>query len=319
MQHILTITGPIYVLIALGWAAVKWGWFSQADMRVVARFVIRLALPALLFNVLSRRPLAEILHPQYLLAYGGGSLLMLVGGWWWAGRFRPGDQPGRVLSGMGMSMCNTGYIGGPVVMQWLGPAVAVPMALTLVVENLLMLPVALAWSDWRSGRSRSFGTALGQALKPLLTNPLVVSIVAGCLCSALQWTLPSALGRAVELLASASAAVALVAIGGALVNLRVQGMVGEVLSVAAGKLLLHPLCVLALVLALEWLLPPMTPLMRTSAVALAAMPMFSIFPILAQRHEQEGRCAAALLVATVASFFSTSAVLWALARWFQPG
>ena len=57
--------------------------------------------------------------------------------------------------------------------------------------------------------------------------------------------------------------------------------------VSFGKLVLHPLAVLAMLL----LLPPMD-------------------PVLAQKHHLEGFCAAALLATTIASFFSISAALW---------
>jgi malonate transporter and related proteins len=58
-----------------------------------------------------------------------------------------------------------------------------------------------------------------------------------------------------------------------------------------------------------WLLADNT-LLRTAAIALAAMPMLGIYPVLAQKHGHEGFCAAALLVTTVASFFTLSGLLW---------
>ena len=47
-----------------------------------------------------------------------------------------------------------------------------------------------------------------------------------------------------------------------------------------------------------------------AAVLLAAMPTMSIYPILAQAYGHEDRSAAALLIATIASFFTLSALLW---------
>jgi predicted permease len=42
------------------------------------------------------------------------------------------------------------------------------------------------------------------------------------------------------------------------------------------------------------------------------MPMLGIFPILAQRHGHEDTAAAALLITTIASFFTLSGLLWML-------
>ena len=53
MLNILTITGPIYLSIALGFAATRRGMFSKLDGQVLGRFVLNFALPAMLFNTLS--------------------------------------------------------------------------------------------------------------------------------------------------------------------------------------------------------------------------------------------------------------------------
>ena len=53
MDGVLSVTGPIYLLIAAGFAATRWGLFDRADMRVLGKYAINLALPALLFNALS--------------------------------------------------------------------------------------------------------------------------------------------------------------------------------------------------------------------------------------------------------------------------
>ena len=64
--------------------------------------------------------------------------------------------------------------------------------------------------------------------------------------------------------------------------------------------------------ALLWLLPRTDPKLQMAAIIFASMPMFSIYPILAQRYHYEGFCAAALLVATLLSFVTVTAVLWAV-------
>jgi len=64
MLDILAITGPIYLCIAAGFACVRWNVFTKGDMRVFGKFVIQIALPALLFNALASRPLGEVLHWQ---------------------------------------------------------------------------------------------------------------------------------------------------------------------------------------------------------------------------------------------------------------
>ena len=89
MLNILSITGPIYLLILIGYVATRSGFFARSDMQVIGRYVINLAIPALLFKVSSERALGEIFNPSYLLAYLAGSLVMVGGGYWWS-RTSPG-------------------------------------------------------------------------------------------------------------------------------------------------------------------------------------------------------------------------------------
>jgi predicted permease len=117
--------------------------------------------------------------------------------------------------------------------------------------------------------------------------------------------------RSVNLFAVTSAGLSLFVIGGTLVGLPLHGMIHQVLPIALAKLVLHPLAVFlaALVLPLTGL-PALNSSLRMAAVLLAAMPTMSIYPILAQSYGKEGLGATALLVTTVASFFSLSGLIW---------
>jgi malonate transporter and related proteins len=305
MLNILTITGPIYLIIAAGFLSVRFGLFTKPDVRVMGRFVIDFCLPALLFQALSQRSLAEVLHGVFLIAYAGASLAMLLGALAWSRLAQRKPMSLAALHGLGVSASNSGFIGYPIAMQLLGPPAAVALALCMTVENLLILPLALALADTgEPGRSNVY-RALGHAGRGLLKNPMIVAIMLGVGFAMLEWKLPAALAKTVQLVATASSPVALFVIGGSLVGLKLGGVWADVSGVAIGKLVLHPLAVWALLA----LLPPIDPVLRTAAIVFACMPMLSIYPVLAQKYQHEGFCAAALLATTVLSFFSISAAL----------
>ena len=48
---------------------------------------------------------------------------------------------------MGMSCSNSGYVGYPVAMLALGPVAGVALALNMVVENLVKLPILMSLAD----------------------------------------------------------------------------------------------------------------------------------------------------------------------------
>ena len=74
MLDVLAITGPIYVVIALGYAAVRARLFRADDLRALGKFVLHFALPALLFTALARSPVASIIDPAYLAAYAASGV-----------------------------------------------------------------------------------------------------------------------------------------------------------------------------------------------------------------------------------------------------
>ncbi|MFC3683166.1 AEC family transporter [Hydrogenophaga luteola] len=310
MLDILAITGPIYLCIALGYLATRGGLFDRADMRVFGKFVINLALPALLFNALSQRSVGEIFNGPYLAAYALGSLILLSAAVLWYRKVGREGMGRSAIMAMGMSCPNSGYVGYPVLLLTLGaPVAGVALALNMVVENLLIIPILLALADMERHEAGHWRKLVLQTLQGLVRNPLIIAIVAGFGVSALGIPMPSPVSRTVTLFAQASSALSLFVIGGSLVGLQLQGVRSAVAQIGIGKLLLHPLCLLAV---MTWLVPIGDPQLKVALLLTGAMPIMGIYTILAQRQGHEGLASAALLVATMASFFTLSGLLWLL-------
>ena len=72
-------------------------------MRVLGKFVISLALPALLFSVLAQHRLGPTLNGGYLLAYALGSLAVFGAGLLWARRFAGMSVTTGTIYAMGMT------------------------------------------------------------------------------------------------------------------------------------------------------------------------------------------------------------------------
>ena len=186
----------------------------------------------------------------------------------------------------------------------------VGMALTVLIENLVIIPLGLAMADSGESAHASWQHTVLESFKRLLKIPMLWGIVGGFVFSMMGWQLPAFIFKAVNLFAVACAGIALFVNGGSLVGMQVKGQMQAVSWIAASKLVLHPL----LVGSMLWWVGPMDATLQISGVLLASMPMMGIFPLLAQRHGHESFCAAALLVTTVASFFTISALLWGMSQ-----
>lgn len=312
MLDVLSITAPVYLAIALGYLVTRAGLFTKVEMRVFGRFVIGIALPALAFRTLATRPIAEVLEPVYLLAYAGGSLLVFVSAFFVSRRLGLTDVA-SAFRAMGMSCSNSGFVGYPIALLSIGPVAGVGLSLNMIVENLVMVPLLLTLAERGRGAGGPWYQAAVESIRRLARNPLILAISAGLLVSIVGLPLPSPFVRAVDLFAGASAGVSLFVIGGTLVGLPLKGLAARVLPIAFGKLVLMPLAVAALLALLVFAgLPPLSPALWSAAILMSAMPMMSIYPTLAQAYGQEDVAAPALLVTTLLSFFTLSALIWAL-------
>lgn len=317
MLEILSITGPIYLIIMIGFFAVRFELFSKADMRVLGKLVINLALPCLLFTALSERAIGEIVRVDYLAAYATGTLAVIANAFFWSRCVAKQPAPAGAYVAMGMSSSNSSFVGFPILLLTLPAVAPSAFALNLMVENLLVLPLLLLIADASGQGGVPPAVLLRQLARRLVTNPLIIALVLGLAAALLQLKLPTPLARTATMFAQASGVLSLLVIGGTLYGLQMRGLAGRVLPVVLGKLVLHPLLVFAAFSALPWFGFTLPGEMKQAGVLLAAMPVMSIYPIFAQRHGLEGDAAATLLLTTLGSFLTLNLLLTMLhAGWF---
>jgi malonate transporter len=313
MLQILAIISPIFILIAIGYAGVRLGIVSKVHLPGMGAFLLYCAMPALIVRALISRPLGDILNLRYLLAYGAGSIVVFGLGLCLALFVQRRNLQTSAMTALGMSASNSGFVGYPIASLILGPTAGLALALCMVIENILIIPLALGLAEAGSQSGAPVREILTATAWRLISNPILLAILVGIVLTATGVTLPGPLFKAVDMLATASAPVALFVIGGTLVGINIGELGGQVVEIVTGKLLLHPLAVLAF-LSLAGSLEPD---LKTAAIIMASAPMLSIYPILGQRYENGHVCAAALLVATINSVLTISAAIWMLG-WRAP-
>lgn len=310
MTSILGITAPIFLLIALGFASVRWQVLSKEHIRGMGLFVLKIALPILIFTALLKRNLSDIWQPQYFIAYGLGSLIALAAGLWVYYRHLKQPLEQAAVMSMGCAMSNTGFIGFGILSMVLGQQAAVYFSMTLIIENLLMLPIvltliALAQHNPDQGKA-NLAHILAQTFVNVLKNPMIVALFAGMLFGGMHIQLPTAFDRMLSMMAACSAPLAIFVIGGNLVGTNVQAAGKHALIVSAIKLVLMPVSVFIIFA----LLPNVSTEMHYAGTLLAAVSMATMFSLFGLQHGIAARSAAVLLMTTMLMFFSVSTVLW---------
>jgi len=305
MISVLSITFPIFLLVAVGYVSTKTEITTAENIRGIGVFVIRLALPAMLFRSLSQRPIMELLDARYLGIYALGSLAtfaLVFAGARFVGKRGIADA---AIMGLGSSTSNSGFIGYPIAALAIGPDALIAVSLTMLVENLVMIPIALGLAESEKRASEPLHKILFFVLRRLTRNPMILGILAGCAASIAGWLPPAPVQHAIDLLANASTAAALFAIGGVLAGLRLSSIGWDVVAIVTPKLILHPLAIWAACLILP--APPQT--YQKAMLVFAATPMLSVYSLVSQPYGLEKRSAAALLGATSLSFLTLTTLL----------
>lgn len=230
MQGILVALWPLFVLILMGYGMRRLDFPGQGFWPGAERFNYFVLFPALLFTSLASAPLSNPALPRLL----GAVLLVLslcVAGLYAARLWRkwPASRFGVLLQGL--LRFNT-YLGIAAVSSLYGKEgmliATVVIALLVPMVNVLSV-LAL---------SNPADRTLASLLKPIATNPLIVSCVAGVVLNLSGVELKWGVDRLLTLLANTSLPLGLLSVGAALRIDELRGHLGAMLGNSLVRLLL---------------------------------------------------------------------------------
>lgn len=240
MLAIFLKTLPFFALIGLGWTAARTRIFPPEAAAWLTRFVFYFALSAMLFRFAATLDIHQIWDATFAAAYCCGSLL-LWGIGMAIGRGRGLGWAEAAMEAHCYVIGNTGFLGVPMLIVLLGDAAAGPVLLILIIDMVVFSTlITVIITLTRQGRLRL--ATLWPIFRGLIANPMIVSILAGLLWSALRLPLPAPALEFLTLLSAAATPGALFAIGASLVGRRAdRPAIAVWLSFA--KLVLHPAAV----------------------------------------------------------------------------
>ena len=313
MTTILSTTGTIFFIIAIGYLAVARKVFSREALQVLGKYVVNLALPALIFRALSDRGLSEISNVGYLGGYLLGSLTVLISGYFLSRHLWKTSQIQSTFDATGMACSNSGFVGYPLLVMVLPSIAPTALALNMVIENLVIIPLVLVLAE-RATAPTMNGWALAKLIfHRVSANPIVLAMVAGIAVAMFNLPVPVFASNGIDLVAQSSVAVSLFVIGGTVAGISIKSVSKRVFGVVLGKLVVLPIAVWVGFKIMEWVGAGVDDLnLQKAAIIMAATPAMSIYPVLAQRYGQEGQAAAAMLFMTAMSFFTISGLLYVL-------
>ena len=306
MLTMIGITAPIFLLILLGFAAVRFGIIPRESLPGMSSFVLYLALPVLIFQKLSQMDMGQIVDSQYMMVYAAGGILsfftvLLIS------RFLVGDSISFAgVKGMGSAIPNSLFIGFPVALQFFDSPPTQALVMCLVIENIVLFPLALVFMETSDEHGADVKKLVGGVILRLVKNPIIIAVFFGVIFSLTGLVVPVFIDRSMSILSGAAPAMALIIIGASLAGAKVSASIRDISLISFAKLILQPAIVLLLVI---FVVPDMDDTLKAAVVIFSASPMFAIYPIMGSKYGQQVFCSGVLLITTTMSFITVTLML----------
>jgi predicted permease len=303
IAKILELVVPLFVIIAMGWLAVRRSMLEPAGLSALTGFTYWAALPALLFG-----SIAEVDAPRLMDVAGVYLvccvLIFIVS--LFAGRLLLGASLAQTaVFSLNATYGNVIFLGTPLVSAVFGSQ-GVSLILTIIaLHSGVLLPLAAVLIELGSGRQGGVRVVARNTSVGLLRNPIMMSILLGFLWRATGIPIPAPLHELFSLLGHAASPLALFCLGASLPPLTKEPqVVREAVFASLLKLTGLPLCVGAFsslmgLSGLPWRV----------AVVTAAMPTGANAFLLARRATAFAEASAATVVIATATSVITITVL----------
>ncbi|WP_041279174.1 AEC family transporter [Desulfobacula toluolica] len=300
---VLNAIFPIFILLLLGSLLKHFGITNKIFLKTADKLVYFIFFPAMLFwKIGSSAPdkgVSVDLCAASILAVVIVYLLSLLFIRWF---HIPGFQAGSFSQAC--YRFNT-YIGMAIVMTTLGESgiryFGILIGFAIPIINVLAVGTLI----WHSNKKKSLGQNIMYLLKALIFNPLILGCVAGIVFSRFQLSFAVFIDNTFRLMTSVTMPLALISIGGSLTLAGLKQNIKLSFLAAGLKLLILP--VIGCLLLKSFFITGVP--FKAGMIFFALPTSTAIYVLSAQLDSDTQMASAAIMLSTLLSFVSLSAVL----------
>nr|WP_284046976.1 AEC family transporter [Halomonas llamarensis] len=207
----MDVTLPVFAMVFVGLGLKRVGWIDAAFVSTASALVFKATLPTLIFMSLIQADLAVALNAPLLLFFALATLVQFLISWAWAHYRVPYADRGVYIQGAFRGNC--GIVGLALAAAMYGSyglsAGGVLLGVVILTYNALSVIVL---ATFQPGQSTDWRHLLGS----IVTNPLIIAVMAAVPFAAFDLPLPSWLMTSGEYFASLTLPLALICIGATL-------------------------------------------------------------------------------------------------------
>lgn len=298
--HHLSLASPLFLLILAGYLLMRYSGWPKAMSENLTTFVFSVALPAMLFRMMSGLSRLPPVDGRLLIAFFGSCLIVFAAGRLIAWGIFKLDGTGQSVFGIGCIFSNNIMLGLPLAKTFLGERALPSVALVLVFNAFILWTLLSVSIEW--GRHGSLSLrGITKTLKAVLRNPIIVAILTGAGFGFFGGTLPEAVDSPLHMLGQTGMPLALVALGMGLAEYDIRDEWKMSVTISALKLLVQPLAVWALCRLIGLPVLETQVVVLLGAIGLGA----NVFLMARQFRMIEGTIAGALILTTIVSSVTT--------------
>jgi len=302
--QLLDLTAPLFLLVALGYGLARFGGWRGTLSDALARFVFNVAVPSLLFRLMSDFSTLPPVDARLLLAYFGGTLAIYAAARVLGKAAFGQDGAAASVFAVGGVFGNTVLLGLPLARVTLGEAALPAVSLVIVFHSLILWTVVTVSVEWARHRSPSMA-ALARTARDVVLNPVVASILLGVAFGFTGLALPAVVDRTISLLSDAAAPLSLIALGMSLEQFGVRVGWRESLAMSTIKLAAMPVAIYACARLIG-----LGPVDTQAVTLLAALPVGANVYLMAKAFGAlEGPVSSSIVASTALSALTTPIVI----------
>ena len=242
MTALLDVILPVFLIIGFGYAAARFGLFSEPAVDGVMRYAQTFAAPCLLFWSIANLNLGTAYSAALLVSFYTGAFAGFAFGFFGARLVFRRPLTDSVAIGFVCLFSNSLLLGLPITERAYGTQALQGNYAIISLHAPLLYGFGICLMEWARTRGQGLsGRALTlQVGRAIFTQPLVIGIALGFAVNLSGLPLPGVISAAVEMMARTAIPTALFGLGGVLLRYRPEGDRATIAMVCVASLILHP-------------------------------------------------------------------------------
>ncbi len=297
-------TLPLFILILLGFLAVKLGRWQKTVTDSLTKFTFYIAFPIMLFQIMSHFSEQSEIDIKLLLVFFGGSFIVFAIGCLIASKIFKLNGSQSTLFAMGGIYTNTVFVGIPIIKMLLGDQ-AIPIVAIIVIFNALILWTLATVSIEFVQMGKLSGRSFIKALKNVSKNPIIIGIFTGIVVNYIGLPIPNFINQSTKMVSDMTAPLSLIVLGMGLAEYKIRDQFLITGSICLLKLAILPIVtyIVGKLLGLPTLELQVVVLLSSVSIAINCYMMARQFEVL------QGPIASSLLISTALSSVTTPLIL----------